>query len=75
MHLHEVGFEPKPRLAGAGTAYNQDVFVPCVFGIRRSAVEGQRFGLRQDDVVFRLGVDIRLYIFFITPSGRTVFNV
>ena len=60
--LHEVRFDEESRLAAARTADHQHIFVsrrPRVFG---AAVHRQPLGLRQDDVVGKCGIDIRLNI-------------
>ena len=46
VQLHQIGLDEKPRLARAGAADYEDVFVPrglCVF---RTAVHGEPFSLR-----------------------------
>ena len=60
--LHEVGLQPKSRLAAAGTTDDEHVFVPCGLGVFRAIVHGQPFRLGQDNVVFKGGIDVRLDI-------------
>ena len=60
MHLQEIGLDPEAGLTAAGTAYNEDIFVPGCFGVFGSAGHGETFGLGQDDVVLKLGGHIRL---------------
>ena len=72
VHLQEIGLDPKSRLAAAGAAYNQDIFVPGRLGVFGPAGHGETFGLGQDDVVLKLGSHIRLDVFGIAPAGRAV---
>ena len=58
MELHQVGLEPEAGLAGAGTADHQHIFVPGGLGVFGPAVHRQPFGLREQDVVFKYGVDV-----------------
>ena len=67
MHLHEVGLNKKSRFAAAGTADHQHIFVPGGLGVFGPAVHRQPFGLREQDVVFKYGVDIRGYVFWPAP--------
>ena len=67
MELHEVGFYKKSRLAGAGTADYQHVFIAGMGRILRPAGHHKPLGLRQDNVVFRFRVHKRGNICFVTP--------
>ena len=67
MHLQEIGGNPEAGLAAAGTAYDQNVFVPGRLGIFGPAGHGEAFGLGQNDVVLKLGGHIRLDVFGIAP--------
>ena len=67
MHLHQVGLDKKSRLAAAGTADHQHIFVPGSLGVFGPAVHRQPFGLRKQDIVFKYGVDIRGYVFWPAP--------
>ena len=67
--MHEVGLDVKPRLAAAGAANHQHILVPGRLGVFGPPGHGQAFGLGQQDVVFKLGVDANamltnLFIFF-----------
>ena len=73
--LHEVWFQKKPGLAGAGTADDQHVFVPGGLGVLGTAIHGKGFRLRQDDVVLEYRVHVRLYILRSAPAGGAVFHV
>ena len=63
MHLHEVWFNEEPCLAGAGTADYQNIFIPRGFGVFGPVVHGEPFRLRQQNVVVKVGVDVRGNIF------------
>ena len=71
--MHEVGLDVKPRLATAGAADHKHIFIPGCFGVFGPPGHGQAFGLGQQDVVFKLGVDVRGNVFGGAPPGRTVF--
>ena len=61
--LHAVGLDVKPRLAAAGAADHQHILVPGRLGVFGPPGHGQAFGLGQQDVVFKLGVDVRGNVF------------
>ena len=67
VHLEQVGGNPEAGLTAAGTAYNEDIFVPGCFGVFGSAGHSETFGLGQDDVVLKLGGHIRLDVLGIAP--------
>ena len=71
--MHEVGLDVKPRLAAAGAADHQHILVPGCLGVFGPPGHGQAFGLGQQDVVFKLGVDVRGNVFGGAPPGRAVF--
>ena len=71
--LHEVGLDVKPGLAAAGAADHQHIFVPGRLGVFGPPGHGQAFGLGQQDVVFKLGVDVGGNVLGGAPSGRAVF--
>ena len=58
--LHEVRFDEKPCLAAARTADHQHVFVSRRSRVFGAAVHRQPLGLRQDDVVGKYGIGVRL---------------
>ena len=58
--LHKVRFDEESRLAAARTADHQHVFVSCRPRVFGAAVHRQPLGLRQDDVIGKCGIDIRL---------------
>ena len=60
--LHEIWFDEESRLAAARTADHQHVFVSRRSRVFGAAVHRQPLGLRQDDVVGKCGIDIRLNI-------------
>jgi len=57
--LHQIGFQPKPCLTGAGTADNQHVFVPCGTGIGGTVVHGQAFRLGENHVILKSRINVR----------------
>ena len=71
--MHEVGLDVKPRLAAAGAADHQHILVPGCLGVFWPPGHGQAFGLGQQDVVFKLGVDIGRNVLGGAPPGRAVF--
>ena len=56
--MHEIGLDVKPRLATAGAADYQHILVPGRLGVFWPPGHSQAFSLGQQDVVFKLGVDI-----------------
>ena len=71
--MHEVGLDIEAGLAAAGAADHQHILVPGRLGVFGPPGHGQAFGLGQQDVVFKLGVDVRGNVLGGTPSGRAVF--
>ena len=71
--MHEVGLDVKPRLATAGAADHQHILVPGCLGVFGPPGHSQAFGLGQQDVVFKLGVDIGRNVLGGAPPGRAVF--
>ena len=61
--LHKVGFYEKSRLAAAGTADYQNILVPGRLGVFGPVVHGEPFRLRQQNVVVKVGVDVRSNVF------------
>jgi len=70
MALHEIGFEEKPRLTGAGTADDKHILVPRCLGVLWAAVHCQPFRLREDDVVAKDRVDIGPNVLRRAPESR-----
>ena len=71
--MHEVGLHIEAGLAAAGAADHQHILVPGRLGVFGPPGHGQAFGLGQQDVVFKLGVDVGGNVFGGAPSGRAVF--
>ena len=71
--MHEVGLHIEAGLAAAGAADHQHIFVPGRLGVFGPPGHGQAFGLGQQDIVFKLGVDIGRNVLGGAPPGRTVF--
>ena len=62
MVLEQVGLDEKPRLAGAGTADDQDIFISCVLGLLGAARHGDPLRLGEQDVLGKVLVHVRGYI-------------
>ena len=71
--MHKVRLHIEAGLAAAGAADHQHIFVPGRLGVFGPPGHGQAFGLGQQDVVFKLGVDVRGNVLGGAPSGRAVF--
>ena len=56
----------KSCLTGAGTANNQHIFIDIVLGVLVAA-HHDALGLRQEDVLVKLGVDIGLNVLRCSP--------
>ena len=67
MGLQELGREPKAGLARAGRADPAEIEVAGVSGIFRTGVHGEPFRGGQQHIVFKLGIDKGLDVFFVTP--------
>ena len=73
--MHEVGLDEKPRLAAAGAAHHQHVFVPRGFRVLGSAVHGQPLRLGENDVVGKGGVYIGLDVLCVAPSCAAILDI
>ena len=71
--MHEIGLDVKPRLAAAGAADHQHILVPGRLGVFGPPGHGQAFGLGQQDIVFKLGVNVGGNVLGGAPSGRAIF--
>ena len=69
MSLQELRREPKAGLARAGRADPAEIKVAGIGGIFRASIHGEPFRGGQNHIVFKLGIDKRAYIFFISPTG------
>ena len=67
MGLQQRWLAEEPRLAAAGTADHQNIFISCGFGVFRPVVHGDPFRLCQQNVVVKIGVDIGGYILGAAP--------
>lgn len=56
--MHQVGLHEKAGLAGTAAADHQHVFVPRCFGVFGPPGHSQPFRLGQQDIVFKLGVNV-----------------
>ena len=67
MALHKIGLQKVAGLAAARTADHQHVFVSRRSRVFGAAVHGQPLGLRQDDVIGKCGIDIRIDVLARSP--------
>ena len=74
MHLHDGRFDKEPRLAAAGAADDENIFVSRIPWLLRAAGHGEAFCPGQRDIPIGnrvyVGRDIRRR----APAGRAVFN-
>ena len=56
--LEQVGLDEEPRLAAAGTADDQDIFVPGVLGLLGAARHGDPLRLGEKDILGKVRVHI-----------------
>ena len=75
MGLQKLRREPKAGLAGAGRANAAEIEVAGVSGIFRAGVHGEPFCGGQQHIVFKLGIDKRLDVFFVAPAGCAVLGI
>ena len=75
MTLHKVRFQPEPRFAAAGATNDQHIFIPRCLGVLGAAFHRQPFRLGQDDIVFKVGVNIGFNVRRLAPPCRAVLNV
>ena len=71
--MHEVGLHIEAGLAAAGAADHQYILVPGRLWVFGPPGHSQAFGLGQQDVIFKLGVDVGGNVLGGAPSGRAVF--
>ena len=67
MGLQELGREPKAGLARAGRADAAEIEVAGVGGIFGTGIHGDPLRGGQDHIVFKLGIDKGLDVFFVAP--------
>ena len=75
MALHEIGFNEKARLAAAGAADDQHVFIPRRLRVFGTIVHGQALGLGENDVVLKGRIDIGGNVGGGSPSGTAVLHI
>ena len=73
--MHEIWLNEKPRLAAAGAAHHQHVFVPRRLGVFGTVGHHEPLGLGENDVVLKLRIDVRGDILGLAPTGRAVFQI
>ncbi len=59
MALEQVGLDKKSRFAAAGTADDQDIFVPSVLGFLWAARHGDPLRLGEQDILRKVLVHVR----------------
>ena len=67
MGLKQLRREPKACLARAGRADAAEIEVAGVGGIFRAGVRGEPFRGGQQHIIFKLGIDKGLDVFFVAP--------
>ena len=75
MSLQKLRREPKAGLAGARRADAAEIKVAGVGRICRAGVHSEPFRGSQQHIVFKLGIDKRLDVFFCSPAGRAVLSI
>ena len=58
MALEQVGLDEEPRLAAAGAADDQDIFISCVLGFLRAARHGDPLRLGEKDVLGKVLIHV-----------------
>ena len=58
VHLHQIGLQPEAGLTGTGAADHQHIFVSSGFWVLGTAVHGQAFGFRENDIILEHRVDV-----------------
>jgi len=74
VHLHQIGLQPEAGLTGTGAADHQHIFVSSGFWVLGTAVHGQAFGFRENDIILEHRVDVGSNILTGPPAGRTIFQ-
>ena len=67
MSLKQLRCEPKAGFAGAGRADPAEIEVAGIGGIFGASIHGKPFRGGQQHIVFKLGIDKRLDVFFVAP--------
>lgn len=67
MALHKIRLDEKARLAAAGAAYHQHIFVSGRSGVFGAVVHGQTFRLGQENILGEHRVDIGRDVFGRSP--------
>ena len=58
MHLHEGGLDEESGLAASATTNHKNIQIDISFFRVGNLAQGQAFGLGQQDIVFKLGVNV-----------------
>ena len=74
MALEQVGLDKKSRFAAAGTADDQDIFVPSVLGFLWAARHGDPLRLGEQDILRKVLVHVRGDVGGGAPSGAPVLD-
>ncbi len=70
MSLEERGFTEEPGFAAAGTADDQDIFIPGVFGLFRTARHRDPLRLRHGDVIEKILIHVGSAVQRRCPSSK-----
>ena len=73
-HLHKIWFYKKPCFSATAAADYKHILVSCEFWIFRAAVHCQPFRVRQQNIIVKILVNVRLNILRRAPACRAVFN-
>ena len=74
VHLHNVRLYKKSGFSRTRTANYQNVFIPGVFRILWSAWHSKTLCFCENNIIFKFRIRIWSYIFFYSPSGRTILH-
>ena len=67
--LQNLRGKPEPGFSGAGRTDHTGIEVAGVSRVFRTGIHGKELRPGQNDVVFKLRIDKRAYIFFRSPTG------
>ena len=75
MSLQKLRREPKAGFAGARRADPAEIEVAGVGWIFGAGIHGKPFCGGQQHIVFKLGIDKRLDVFFVAPAGCAILGI
>ena len=74
MALEQVGLDKEPCLSAAGTANDQNVFIPGILGLLGAARHGDPFRLSEEDVLEEVRVCVGSDVGRGAPAGAPVLD-